>query len=131
MEKDAELGELVLRQLMRPRDTNHVGSIFGGLLMSLADVAGSVPAMRHAGKIVVTRHVAAFDFKYPVFLGDLVSFYAKLVRVGNTSLIVRVTIRVERLKNREVIDAAQTEIVYVAIDEKGKPVRVPPLPPSA
>lgn len=95
--------------------------------MSLADVAGSVPAVRHAKTSVATRHVDHFDFPAPIYVGDIVSFYGKLIEVKQTSLTVRVVIRVERLTTGKWFDAGQAEIVYVAVDKEGNPVRVPSL----
>jgi acyl-CoA thioesterase YciA len=109
-----------------PADTNAHGVIFGGWVMAQVDLAGSVAAMKRAGK-VVTIAVNSFLFKEPVFVGDLVSFYADVVRVGRTSVTVAVQVYAER-RYREalaVVKVTEAELTYVAIDDHRKPRLVP------
>jgi acyl-CoA thioesterase YciA len=117
----------VLRLPARPQDANEGGSIFGGWIMSNVDIAGSVPALERAKGPVVTRAVDSFEFKKPVFVGDLVSCYAKIVETGRTSIKVKVEVFVERLHKGETTCEKVTEatLVYVAIDENRKPRALP------
>ena len=109
-----------------PADTNASGDIFGGWLMSQVDIAGSVVARRRAQGRTVTVAVDAFQFKSPVFVGDLVSCYAVITRVGKTSLTVHVSAFAERHgKSRECIQVTEADVTYVAVDEKGRPRKIP------
>jgi acyl-CoA thioesterase YciA len=117
--------EPAIRVILLPRDTNAQGSIFGGVILSHLDLAGVVEARKHADKRFVTVAMKEVEFKKPVFVGDTVSFYAKTVRVGRTSVTVHVDVEVQRWRDprkKELVTKA--EIVYVAVDEKGKPVPV-------
>lgn len=111
-----------IRVLAMPADTNAAGDIFGGWLMSQADIAGSIEAIRHAGGRVVTVAVNNFTFIKPVYVGDLVSLYARLIKTGRTSLQVEVEAFAQR--QRREIDhhlVAKAEITYVAVDADGHP----------
>lgn len=123
-------GELALRVAPMPRDTNAAGDVFGGWLMAQADVAGSIAAYRRARGRVVTVAVNSFVFLEPVYVADLVSFYSQVVRVGNTSLTVDVTVYVERDRGRkgvgDHIKVAEARITYVALDEHRRPRAVDP-----
>lgn len=116
-----------IRVLAMPADTNASGDIFGGWLMSQVDIAGSVEAHRHANGRVVTVAVNNFEFIKPVFVGDLVSIFTKLVSVGTTSMKIAITAYAERKRNDEechrVVDA---ELTYVAIDENRRPRPIKP-----
>jgi len=117
----------VLRVPARPRDANTGGTIFGGWIMSHVDIAGSIPAMARAKGAVVTRAVDSFEFKKPVYIGDLVSCYADIVSTGKTSIKVKVEVYAERM-NKGVTDCVkvtEATLVYVAIDELGKPRLLP------
>ena len=121
--------ELVLRVIPMPADCNANGDIFGGWVMSQVDLAGSVLPLQHSRGRTVTVAVNQFIFKQPVRVGDILSFYAKLVRVGNTSMTVDVEVIAERLsKQGAFIKVTDATLTYVAIDEEGKPRQVPPLP---
>lgn len=113
----------VIRVPARPADANPGGSIFGGWIMSYVDIAGSIPALARAKGAVVTRAVESFEFKRPVFIGDLISCYADIVDEGKTSMKVRVEVYAERMKNGETTCIKVTEaiLVYVAVDENRKP----------
>lgn len=119
-----------LRLVPLPADTNAGGDIFGGWIMANVDIAGSIPAARRAGGRIVTVAVNAFHFKKPVFVSDLVSFYANVVRVGTTSITVDVKVYAERgwhSKNPgEVVMVTEATLTYVAIDSQGRKRPVPP-----
>lgn len=106
-----------------PADANVGGSIFGGWIMSQVDIAGSIPAELTAKGRIVTRAVEAFEFKKPVFVGDLVSCYAEVIKVGTTSVSVKVDVYAQRIKgeNIETVHVTEAVLIYVAINEKGRP----------
>jgi len=111
-----------IRVLAMPADTNAAGDIFGGWLMSQVDIAGSIIAYRQASGRVVTVAVNNFEFIKPVFVGDLVSFFAKLNKVGNTSMTIEIKAFSERNRGKnECHLVGQAELTYVAIDENRKP----------
>ena len=116
----------VIRIIPMPADTNAHGTIFGGWVMAQVDLAGSVPAtVRTRGK-VVTVSVNSFQFKQPVLVGDLVSFYADVVRVGRTSLTVDVEVYAQRQRfGAEVVKVTEAQLTYVAVDDQRKPRAVP------
>jgi acyl-CoA thioesterase YciA len=111
-----------LRVVPLPADASHTGDIFGGWIMSQVDLAGSIPAMRLAKGRVATVAVNSFHFKKPVFVGDLVSFYAEVVKVGRTSITVNVEVYAQR-RPEEVVCVKVTEatLTYVAVDDKRRP----------
>lgn len=114
-----------IRVVMLPRDTNALGTIFGGIILSYIDQAGAVEARKHTEKKVVTIAMHEVKFIAPVFVGDLVSFYTETVKIGTTSITVRVTVDAVRPhKSLESVRVTQAEVVYVAIDANGKPVPV-------
>lgn len=118
--------EPTIRVTMFPRDTNDRGTIFGGVILSHIDVAGGIAARQHAPKNFVTKAMREVAFIAPVYVGDVVSFYADVVREGKTSLTVRVEVEAERFSEPGTpVRVTQAEVVYVAIDEKGKatPIR--------
>jgi len=108
-----------IRVTMMPRDTNHHGTIFGGIILSYIDVAGGVEAVRHTGhELFVTVAMKEVIFHEPVYVGDLVSFYAETIRVGNTSITIRVVVEAERFGSRgKVVRVTEAEIVFVAINQ--------------
>ena len=117
--------EPVLRVTMLPRDTNGRGTIFGGVILSHIDLAGGIAAHRHAPRNFVTKAMREVEFIAPVYVGDIASFYARAVREGRTSLAVRVEVEAERFREpRTRVAVTQAEVVYVAIDETGKPVPI-------
>ena len=114
--------EPVLRLVPMPADTNASGDIFGGWIMSQVDIAGSIAAIRRARGRVATIAVKEFQFHQPVFVGDLVSCYADVVKVGRTSITVFVEVFAERRRrSEERIKVTEATVVYVAIDENRKP----------
>jgi len=111
-----------LRVVPMPRDANQSGDIFGGWIMAQVDIAGSVAAVRLARGRVATVAVNSFLFKQPVFIGDLVSLYAEVVRVGRTSITVNVEVYAQRRPEREeVVKVTEATLTYVAVDENRQP----------
>jgi len=117
----------VLRMPATPADANKGGSIFGGWIMSQVDIAGSIPAEIRARGAIVTRAVDSFEFKKPVFVGDLISCYADVVDVGRTSIKVKVDVYAQRIRGEkiEVNRVTEATLTYVAIDTNGRPRAVP------
>ena len=114
--------ELVLKVIPMPADCNANGDIFGGWVMAQCDLAGSVIPARHAKGRMATVAVNEFVFKQPVRLGDILSFYSKLVRIGRTSITVTVEVFAERFKAQgEYIKVTEATFTYVAIDDNGRP----------
>ncbi len=114
--------EPTLRVIPMPADANYTGDIFGGWIMSQVDLAGSVPAIRLAQGRVATVAVNSFSFKQPVFVGDLVSFYAEVVKVGRTSITVEVTVYAQRRPEKhECVKVTEAVLTYVAVDNERRP----------
>ena len=112
--------------MMMPKDTNANGTIFGGIILSHVDLAGAVEAHRHAPGRIVTVAMDKVEFHAPVFVGNLVSFYTETLRLGRTSVTVKVSVEVERdygRSDREKVTEA--EVVYVQIDDYGRPKPLP------
>lgn len=115
------------RVLMMPRDTNSAGTIFGGVILSYIDQAGAEEALFHGARRVVTVAMKEVVFLEPVFVGDLVSFYTDLVRVGRTSITVRVEVSAARRWDRsEEVHVTGAEITYVNVDDDNTPCPVGP-----
>ncbi|HLR77924.1 MAG TPA: acyl-CoA thioesterase [Burkholderiaceae bacterium] len=111
-----------------PSDANIHGDVFGGWIMAQVDIAGAIPATRRAGGRVATVAVNAFTFRQPVFVGDLLSFYAKIIKTGTTSITVSVEVYAERQRlDAEVIKVTEAILTYVATDDQR---RSRPLPPA-
>jgi acyl-CoA thioesterase YciA len=111
-----------LRVVPMPADSNQHGDIFGGWIMAQADVAGGVAASRHARGRVATVAVNSFTFKQPVFIGDVVSFYADIVRVGKTSITVNVEVFAQRNPaDIETVRVTEATLTFVATDKNRKP----------
>ena len=117
----------VLRIIPMPADTNAHGTIFGGWVMANVDLAGSVPAYQRAQGPVVTVAVNSFVFKEPVFVGDLVSFYSRVCKVGHTSVTVDVEVFAQRGRagRGEAVKVTEEQLTYVAVDERRKPRPIP------
>jgi acyl-CoA thioesterase YciA len=114
--------EPTMRLLARPQDTNFAGDIFGGWIMSQVDMAGSIVASRKAKGRVVTVAVKEIQFHKPVYVGDLISCYATITRIGTTSVTVLVEVYAERNPaNPECIKVTQATLTYVALGADGKP----------
>jgi len=115
-----------LRVVPMPADANQNGDIFGGWIMAQVDVAGGTVAGRVARGRVATVAVNAFVFKQPVQIGDLLSFYAEVTRVGNTSVTVNVEVYAERRpEDPRVVKVTEATLTYVAIDREGRPRPIP------
>jgi acyl-CoA thioesterase YciA len=123
--------EPALRTFAMPADANPNGDIFGGWLMSQMDMAGAVAAMRRAHGRVATVAVAAMTFHKPVMIGDLVSCYAEVARVGRTSMTVKIEAFVERRLTRAIATVTEATFTYVALDPAGRPRPVDSPPASS
>ena len=120
--------EPLLRVVPMPADANQHGDIFGGWIMSQVDIAGGVLAARHARGRVATVAVKSFLFKQPVFIGDVLSFYADVVRVGNTSITVNVEVYAQRNPTDiETVKVTEATLTYVAVGPDRRPRPVTPL----
>jgi acyl-CoA thioesterase YciA len=125
-----------IRVWMMPRDTNALGTIFGGVILSHIDQAGVIEAYKRSEHKLVTVAMHEVKFIAPVFVGDLVSFFTKTLHVGNSSITVRVTVEARRAApSHQSVRVTQAEVVYVAVDKHGKPTPVrskqrPPRPPA-
>jgi acyl-CoA thioesterase YciA len=125
-----------IRILLLPKDTNAYGTIFGGVILSHIDLASAIEARRHATHRFVTRAMRAVEFHEPVYVGDIVGFYAETVRIGRTSVTVHVSVEAERwgapptapgaTGHGERVKVTEAEVVMVAVDERGQPVPVRP-----
>ena len=116
-----------IRVTMLPRDTNAYGTIFGGVILSYIDMAGGIEARRYRAQKYVTVAMHEVVFVAPVFLGDLVTFYTRVLKVGTTSVTIDVEVEVERLGpsgNREIVKVTEAEVTYVAVDGSGRPTNI-------
>lgn len=120
------LRNAAIRLTMMPRDTNAHGTIFGGVILSYIDVAGGVEAVRHTGHDrFVTVAMKEIIFHEPVFVGDLVSFYATTTKVGNTSITIKVIVESERFGSRgQSVRVTEAEVIYVAINQNREKVKI-------
>ena len=118
--------DVAIRITMMPRDTNSHGTVFGGIILSYIDIAGGVEAVKHTKHDrFVTVAMKEVIFYEPVFIGDLVSFYAETVKVGNTSITVRVLVEAERFGSHgQSVRVTEAEVAYVAINQYREKVRI-------
>ncbi|MFP5261424.1 MAG: acyl-CoA thioesterase [Blastocatellia bacterium] len=117
--------EPAIRVVLMPKDTNAHGTIFGGVILSYIDIAAAIEVRKHTLKKIVTKAMREVIFVAPVFVGDLVSFYTELVRVGRTSITIKVMVEADRIsKPGDRVRVTEAEVVYVAIDENRRPTRV-------
>jgi acyl-CoA thioesterase YciA len=117
---------VALRVVPQPSDANVHGDVFGGWIMAQVDIAGSIPASRRANGRVATVAVNSFLFKHPVFVGDLLSFYADIVKTGNTSVTVYVEVWAQRMRLQdEVVKVTEATLTYVATDHDRRPRALP------
>lgn len=119
--------QVTLTQLMGPADANILGNVHGGILMKLCDEAGGMSATKHARRPAVTVTVDSMTFHSPVHIGDLITVQAMVTWVGRTSMETRVVVSAENVITGSVTHTNTAYFVYVALDEKGKPIAVPPL----
>ena len=113
--------------MMLPKDTNPLGTIFGGVILSHLDLAGGVEARKHSNKRFVTKAMREVEFVAPVHLGDIVTFYTRTERLGRTSVTVDVKVEAERCGpqgNCEVVKVTEATVVYVAIDDDHRPTPI-------
>ena len=122
-----ESGTLTLRVVPMPADANQHGDIFGGWIMAQVDLAGGVVASQRSRGRVATVAVNSFLFKHPVFIGDVLSFYTDIVRVGNTSITINVEVYAQRNPGKvETVKVTEATLTYVATGENRQPRPVPP-----
>ena len=125
-----------IKVILLPKDTNAMGTIFGGVILSHIDLASAVEARKVAAHRYVTKAMRAVEFHEPVFLGDIVSFYTETVRVGRTSITVRVSVEAERwgggaaasAGSGERVSVTEAEVVLVAVNAQGQPIPIRPEP---
>ena len=118
--------EPTIRVAAMPSDANYSGDMFGGWIMGQVDIAGSIPALHRAKGRVVTVAVNSFVFKEPIFMGDIVSFYAEIIKVGRTSITVDVQVYAQRDPAKPVcVKVTEATLTYVAVGEDRKPRAVP------
>jgi acyl-CoA thioesterase YciA len=129
-----------IKVLLQPKDTNALGTIFGGVILANIDLASDVEARKVAPHRYVTKAMREVEFHEPVFLGDVVSFYTETVRVGRTSMTVRVLVEAERWgapgarpgsSHGERVKVTEAEVVLVAVNDQGRPVPIRPEPMQA
>ena len=119
--------EPTIRVAAMPSDANYTGDMFGGWLMGQVDIAGSIPALHRAKGRVATVAVNSFVFKQPIFVGDVVSFYTRILKVGNTSITVEVEVYAQRDPAKPTcVKVTEATLTYVAVGEDRKPRLVPP-----
>jgi acyl-CoA thioesterase YciA len=110
-------GALAIRVSMLPRDTNPGGTIFGGVILAHLDQAGGIEARKHADKLFVTVAMRGIEFIAPVFVGDIVSFYTRTLKVGTTSVTVAIVVEAQRYHDGDdIVRVMEAEAVYVAVD---------------
>lgn len=129
MEKEKRRSESVIDmvELVLPNDVNLLNNLKGGTLMHWIDIAAALTASKHSNHIVATVAMDSLDFKHPVKLGEMVRLVATMVSVGNTSMKIKVEVWAENLQTGSVIMTNEANLVFVALDDDGKPVRVPRL----
>lgn len=125
--KEARESETVLSEVMMPIHANHYGSVHGGTILRLVDEAAFVVATRHARQNVIMASMDHISFDHPVSLGDILTIRARLCHVGRTSMDVEVVIETEKLKAGKKLRVGSAYLTMVAIDEKGRPSKVPGL----
>ena len=125
-----------IKVLLLPKDTNGYGTIFGGVILSNIDLASAIEARKVAAHRYVTKAMREVEFHAPVFVGDIISFYTETLRIGRTSISVRVVVEAERwgapprtpgaTGHGEVVKVTEAEVVLVAVDDEGRPVPIRP-----
>ncbi len=117
-----------IKVLLMPKDTNPMGTIFGGVILAHIDLASAVEARKYAAHRYVTKAFREVEFHEPVFTGDIVSFFTETVRIGRTSITVRVLVEAERWGGGrgEHVTVTEAEVVLVATDDTGRPILIKP-----
>jgi len=113
-----------IRVMLLPRDTNEAGTIFGGAILSHIDLAAAAECRKHGKGRFVTVAMKEVEFVAPVYVGDIVSFYTRTVRVGNTSVTVHVEVEAERRNDGKKVKVTEAEVVYVSVDDSGRPTPI-------
>lgn len=129
--KTVSASRINIAQLMQPAHANNLGNVHGGWIMKLVDEAGALACMRHAQRRVVTVAIDSMVFRQPIKIGDLVLLRAELTNVGRTSMEVEVHVEAENPISGLRTDTNTAYLVYVALDDDGRPVQVPPLIPES
>lgn len=120
-----ECRDPALRVTLLPRDTNKHGVVFGGVILSHLDLAAAVQARKTCGSYnFVTVAMDKVVFHKPVFVGDVVSFYAETIRVGRTSITIKIEVEATRVDTQETVRVTEAEVVYVAVDQDWKPTPI-------
>jgi acyl-CoA thioesterase YciA len=123
MDGTSQTRDPAIRITLLPRDTNPHGTIFGGIILSYIDQAGAVAARRRTRRTLATVSMHEVVFKKPVYVGDVVSFYADVTRVGRTSIWTKVVVEAQRERDPDsTVPVTEAVVVYVAVDENGDPV---------
>ncbi|HKQ77170.1 MAG TPA: hotdog domain-containing protein [Blastocatellia bacterium] len=118
-------GELAIRVSMLPRDTNPGGTIFGGVILAYLDQAGGIEARKRADRLFVTVAMHGIEFIAPVFVGDVVSFYTRTIKIGRTSVTVGLTVEAMRYHDSDqIVRVMEAEAVYVAVDKDRRPIPI-------
>ena len=121
--------EPAIRVMTLPRDTNAEGTIFGGVILSYIDQAGYVEAKRQAHHKYVTVHMDKVEFKQPVYVGDVLSLYAETLRIGRTSIHIKIRVLADRMSvPGALVPVTEAETVFVAVDDAGRPTPIRPAP---
>ena len=117
-----------IKALLLPKDTNALGTIFGGVILSHIDLASAVEARKAGPHRYVTKAMRAVEFHAPVYLGDIVNFFTETVRVGRTSITVRVSVEAERWGggHGERVKVTEAEVILVSVNESGRPTPIRP-----
>lgn len=115
--------ELAIRVMLLPKDTNALGTIFGGVILSHIDLAAGVEARKHTRSRAVTVAMREVVFHQPVYVGDTVSFYTTLTKKGRTSLTIKVRVEAQRVHDpSQIVPVTEAEVVFVCVDELGRPI---------
>ena len=122
---ERKIADPAIRVVLMPKDTNAHGTIFGGVILSYIDIAAAIEVRKHTLKKIVTKAMHEVVFVAPVHVGDLVSFYTELVRIGRTSITIKVIVEADRVRQPgERVIVTEAEVVYVAIDENRRPIPI-------
>lgn len=116
--------EPAIKVMMMPKDTNSRGTIFGGVILAYIDQAGAIEAVKSGAIKPVTVNMREINFLKPVFVGDIVSFYTETIKIGRTSITVKIEVVAERIQRNEKEKVTEAVVTYVNIDENWKPMPI-------